>query len=37
MCKKIMDAHGGNISLFSIPQKGTKVSVQFPLENVRKA
>jgi two-component system sensor kinase FixL len=37
ICKKIMDAHGGTISLFSIPQKGTKVSVQFPLENVRQA
>lgn len=31
ICKKIMDAHGGTISLFSIPRKGTKVSVQFPL------
>lgn len=37
ICKKIMDAHGGTISLFSIPQKGTKVSIQFPLENVRQA
>jgi PAS domain S-box-containing protein len=37
ICKKIMDAHGGTISLFSIPRKGTKVSVHFPLENVRKA
>jgi signal transduction histidine kinase len=35
ICKKIMDAHGGDISLFSIPQKGTKVSIQFPLENVK--
>jgi signal transduction histidine kinase len=35
ICKKIMDAHGGTISLFSIPQKGTRVSVQFPLENVK--
>ena len=37
ICKKIMDAHGGTISLFSIPRKGTKVSVQFPLENVKQA
>ena len=37
ICKKIMDAHGGTISLFSIPRKGTKVSVHFPLENVKKA
>jgi len=35
ICKKIMDAHGGTISLFSIPQKGTRVSVHFPLENVK--
>ncbi|UCF37633.1 MAG: PAS domain S-box protein [Acidobacteriota bacterium] len=32
ICKKIMDAHGGSISLFSIPKKGTRVSVKFPAE-----
>lgn len=30
ICKKIMDAHGGAISLFSIPKKGTKVSIRLP-------
>lgn len=32
ICKKIMDAHGGAISLYSIPTKGTKVSVQLPID-----
>jgi signal transduction histidine kinase len=32
ICKKIMDAHGGAISLYSIPTKGTKVSVQLPVD-----
>jgi len=32
ICKKIMDAHGGAISLYSIPSKGTKVSIQLPID-----
>ncbi len=32
ICKKIMDAHGGSISLSSIPKKGTRVTVQLPAE-----
>lgn len=30
ICKKIMDAHGGSISLHSVPKQGTKVRVRFP-------
>jgi two-component system sensor kinase FixL len=30
ICKKIMDAHGGAISLVSAPNRGTKVTLQFP-------
>jgi len=32
ICKKIMDAHGGAISLKSKQGKGTQVSIQFPTE-----
>jgi signal transduction histidine kinase len=32
ICKKIMDAHGGAISLYSIPTQGTKVSIQVPVD-----
>ncbi len=31
ICKKILDAHGGAISLFSIPRKGTKVTIRLPV------
>lgn len=37
ICKKIMDAHGGSISLSSIPKKGTRVTVQLPAEEPRGA
>lgn len=30
ICKKIMDAHGGSISLTSVPRQGTRVTLQFP-------
>jgi PAS domain S-box-containing protein len=30
ICKKIMDAHGGAITLTSTPHKGTRVTLQFP-------
>jgi two-component system sensor histidine kinase HydH len=32
ICKKIIDAHGGSISLRSTPNRGTKVTVQLPAE-----
>jgi two-component system sensor kinase FixL len=35
ICKKIMDAHNGSISLVSLPEEGTKVSLQLPVAESR--
>jgi len=34
--QKIMEAHGGNISLESVPGKGTEVFLNFPISNAEK-
>lgn len=37
ICKKIMDAHGGDIFLHSVPQKGTQVTIHLPADEESRA
>ncbi len=30
ICRKLIDLHGGRISVASVPQQGTRVTVSFP-------